>query len=726
MKARVSVHGAALLVLALASSAGAQGDAPRSHTVDLTKAAVERVKAKYFSTDYIGGLEEADRQLKQFPKSRELAAWRVANLARVDRPKEAEAAANALVTANRDDPWGWFAKTFVASYASEAANDAEIQNLSLEAYRRDPGSPTVAWLRASALANDGAPAHALALVDTLASRGPLTQEMKTIRASALFNVASNGRKTDIARADSAFALYAAARESDPNDVTAYIFPASRMMNLGRNAEAYELTKHAVDLAPASLAAHQNLWRAISARKDRTQDERNEETLADVEQLLRLRGNEPTVLLTAAQQYDAHKLGDRARQLENRILAEHPASGSAEWVLVQRYRALAKDIHDSPSNDSSINSTYRRALWSYVDRPTHVSDRLLGDAYRELFQITDSTANADTVLRIVRGMVKYEGINPHIAYAGGAIRLAERGRDFKEAEQLTRDGLKAGRAKIDEQKSFYETIGDYAAAVDWMSAIMYDALGVVYVHEGKRDDAQREFVHARDLDPKSVNALYHLGQLAETRGQLGAAEQLYIKGSLLSAIATNPSRESLRRLYKARNGSLDGYDAYLAGIADADRATRRAEIAKTRAASPHLLKPFHLRTLDGKPFSLDSLQGKAAVINNWGMWCGPCVAEMPEFQKLAAKFANDSSVRVLTIDNDPNTDDLQAWLQKKGYTFTTLIDDGYLPSADVHEYPTTWFLDQSGHVVFTKTGWSEKLVEEFTWRVEMIQGAKLKP
>ncbi len=37
--------------------------------------------------------------------------------------------------------------------------------------------------------------------------------------------------------------------------------------------------------------------------------------------------------------------------------------------------------------------------------------------------------------------------------------------------------------------------------------------------------------------------------------------------------------------------------------------------------------------------------------------------------------------------------------------------------DLHEYPTTWVLDRQGRVVFTKIGWSEKLVEEFAWRIE---------
>jgi thiol-disulfide isomerase/thioredoxin len=428
-------------------------------------------------------------------------------------------------------------------------------------------------------------------------------------------------------------------------------------------------------------------------------------------------------MAAADQYESHRMPERARAMEDRVLAIAPASLSAEWVHVNRYRAVDGKLRDSTSRDTSA---YKRALWSFIDRPTHVSDRLLGDAYRNLYQLTDSTANADTLLRIVRGMAKYEGINPHIAFAGGAIRLAQRGRDFKDAEQMTRDGLKAGKARIDEQKEIYETVGDYAKAIDWMSAFMYDALGVVYSYEGRLDDAQRELAHARDLDPKSTSALFHLGQLSEKRTHIDEAEQYYMKGALLSAMGTNPNRGALQRVYKAKHGSLDGYDAYLAGIAETDRANRRAEIAKTRIPTPVQLQPFQLRTLDGAAVTLDSLRGKVAVINNWGMWCGPCVAELPEFQKLSVQYGKDTTVRVLTIDNDPNTDALREWMTKKGYTFTTLLDDGYLGRAGIHAYPTTWFVDANGRVVFEKTGWSEKLVEEFGWRIDMLRHPSAAP
>jgi len=531
---------------------------------------------------------------------------------------------------------------------------------------------------------------------------------------------------DAARADSAFAMFARARESDPTDASAHSFAASRLLNAGRNAEAYPLAKRGSELSPGSLAAHETYWRAADAQKELSQAARDTEVLNDVETLLQTRSNQPTVLASAARQFESRKNPERARQLEDRILAERPTSLSAEWVHVNRYRALDKSRRDTTTVDSTLTRRYTASLWAFVDRPTHVRGRLLGDAYRQLFYLTDSTTNADTLLRIVRGMVQYEGINPHIVFAEGAIRLAERGRDFKEAEQIARAGLKEGKARIDRQRDIYETVGDYARAVDWMSAFMYDAIGVVYMRQGRLEDSEQQLLHARELDPNSLKAFFHLGQLAEKRGRLDDAERFYIKGSLLSTMAANPSKSSLEKIYKTRKGSLDGYDTFLAGLADTDRANRRAEVAKTRAASPQVLKAFHLRTIDGKAISLDSLRGKTAVINNWGMWCGPCVAEMPEFQKLASQYAADSSVKILTIDNDPNTDALRAWLDKKKYTFTTLIDDGYLNRSNIHSFPTTWFLDSSGRVVFTKTGWSEKLVEEFGWRIDMIRNGATVP
>ncbi len=714
-------------VAAAVPAAHAQSDGPRQATLrpsaEATAKAVATVRGEYFAMDYARGAADGARLVAQFPESRELAAWHVANLARLSRPKEAQTAATALMRAYPNDAWSWFARTLVLEYQMEGGVPADVLRASAEAYRRAPTAPDIIWVRALALSNNGQGAHAVAFIDSVAARGPLPQALRTQRAAAMFSASSVGLKVDQARRDSAFVLFAAARASDSTDVTATAYAAGRMLNAGRYAEGYQLAKHGAELSPSSLTTHETYWRAVDALKDRPQAARDSEVLADLERFVATQPDEPTVLSSAATQYDAHRQPDKARAMEEHLLAVAPTSMSAEWVVVSRYRAAERRLRDTTVRDTA---GYRRALWTFVDRPTHISERLLGDAYRSLFSVTDSTTSADTLLRIVRGMVRYEGINPHFTYSGGAIRLAQRGRDYKEAERIAHDGLKEGRDKIDSQKDIYETVGDYAQAQDWMAAFMYDALGYVYFREGRRDDALRELTHARELDPRSATVLLHLGQVSEAAGKLDDAERFYTKGSLLPAMGTNTNRDALKRVYAVRHGSLDGYGAYLASLAETDRVARKAEVAGTRIAAPRSLEPFRLKTLDGRTLTPDSLRGAVTVINNWGMWCGPCVAEMPEFQKLSVQFAHDTAVRILTIDNDANTDSLRTWLGKKGYTFTTLLDDGYLKRINVPSYPTTWFIDPAGRIVFTKVGWSEKLVEEFGWRIELLKPSRATP
>ncbi len=196
----------------------------------------------------------------------------------------------------------------------------------------------------------------------------------------------------------------------------------------------------------------------------------------------------------------------------------------------------------------------------------------------------------------------------------------------------------------------------------------------------------------------------------------------MKGISVQGLGTNPSEAALKAMYERRHGSADGYDKYVGDIRERDRAARREKILAARLAAPARPEAFTLKTLDGRPVSLDSLKGKIVVINFWGIWCGWCVKEMPDLQKLHEKYAADPDVAVLTIDNDDDPSDVPPWMKQRGFTFPVLFDDGYVRKVGVHAFPTTWFLDREGRKVFEKVGWSEKLLEEFGWRVEAIRGA----
>ena len=48
-------------------------------------------------------------------------------------------------------------------------------------------------------------------------------------------------------------------------------------------------------------------------------------------------------------------------------------------------------------------------------------------------------------------------------------------------------------------------------------------------------------------------------------------------------------------------------------------------------------------LTGEVFEVDQNRGKVTVINFWGTWCGPCVAELPHFNEVAKEYADDVTV-----------------------------------------------------------------------------------
>lgn len=130
--------------------------------------------------------------------------------------------------------------------------------------------------------------------------------------------------------------------------------------------------------------------------------------------------------------------------------------------------------------------------------------------------------------------------------------------------------------------------------------------------------------------------------------------------------------------------------------------------------------FKLKSLDGRQVTLDSLKGKVVVINFWGIWCALCHKEMPDVQKLYERYAGDPGVAILTINTDENPGDVPPWMKERGYSFPVLLDNGYVTKAGLEVFPTTWVLDGDGRKVFEKRGFAEKLLDEFTARVEEIR------
>lgn len=65
--------------------------------------------------------------------------------------------------------------------------------------------------------------------------------------------------------------------------------------------------------------------------------------------------------------------------------------------------------------------------------------------------------------------------------------------------------------------------------------------------------------------------------------------------------------------------------------------------------------------------------KVRVINFWATWCGPCIKELPLFEKIGKERADVEVILVSTdLDLDPNPDKVHRFVRKKSISSTVMI------------------------------------------------------
>ena len=123
---------------------------------------------------------------------------------------------------------------------------------------------------------------------------------------------------------------------------------------------------------------------------------------------------------------------------------------------------------------------------------------------------------------------------------------------------------------------------------------------------------------------------------------------------------------------------------------------------TTAETLPLAPDFTVYDKDSNAYSLSDFRGKPVILNFWASWCGPCKAEMPDFEESYHQYGDRIHFVMVNL-TDGRTETVESaskFIAQQGYTFPVYFD---VTGAAADKYgisaiPCTYFIDARGHAV----------------------------
>lgn len=113
--------------------------------------------------------------------------------------------------------------------------------------------------------------------------------------------------------------------------------------------------------------------------------------------------------------------------------------------------------------------------------------------------------------------------------------------------------------------------------------------------------------------------------------------------------------------------------------------------------------FTANLTKGYSITLSEEKGKVVILNFWATWCGPCVGEMPAFQRLYGNYGD--TISIITINMGESQETVEQFVEDNRYYFPVAYD----PDREICDLypiqgiPYTLILDSEGVVRYIFTG-----------------------
>lgn len=121
--------------------------------------------------------------------------------------------------------------------------------------------------------------------------------------------------------------------------------------------------------------------------------------------------------------------------------------------------------------------------------------------------------------------------------------------------------------------------------------------------------------------------------------------------------------------------------------------------------------FLAKDIDGNDVRLSDFKGKKVYINLWASWCGPCIKEIPELEKVYQKVKSSDDIVFLSMTSpsdatfqnmNPQDESKKVILDKAnelGVTYPVLFDvqDRFMINYNIRSFPTHIFINSDGTI-----------------------------
>ncbi|MDE3742777.1 TlpA disulfide reductase family protein [Maribacter polysaccharolyticus] len=249
----------------------------------------------------------------------------------------------------------------------------------------------------------------------------------------------------------------------------------------------------------------------------------------------------------------------------------------------------------------------------------------------------------------------------------------------------------------EAKDFFDAYpsgnayNDGLAKVNKLMYPMYNEMGNLAVQTTyEEEEVKKEAINKESeaIFKKSIDAL--TDHIKNNPNDLASA--WYLNDLMLR---TQISNDQAKMLFSSLSTDLAEYSDY-------QNVSSRIQGIKTTADGFPVPSIKTNATLNGKEFDITSLRGKYVLIDFWGIWCRPCMAEMPIIKQFQEKHKD--KLVVIGINSGDTKEKIQKFVQEHDYTWLQLMSDkkntadNFVNRFNVQGFPTKFIVDMKGKII----------------------------